>query len=286
MTHEDWDRAGGEEYARLGGFLWEANPDLAAVLEHPRVVFIREPGMGKTVLAHASMVHLAAAGALHMFVSLSDYAGDFGQLLAHAAGPVVAVTTVDGQPVKRAYVLDGLDEVAGELVLQFLSELDRLLSQEPNANYVLTCRQALYEGLRAHVPPSFQEFFPLGFETDDILDYASKRGANPDRLHAELDRANLWLEASIPFVLRTLVDVIVQGNTLESTRSENLAPVVDGLLEKRTRVGAARQRKALQLLGLAMELYSRNELAIDDAVRVLADCLVIEPMGRGNSSTN
>jgi hypothetical protein len=276
ITREDWDRTGGEEYVRLHGFFREGSPDLAAVLDHPRVVFVGEPGMGKTVLAHASMLHFAQFASLPIFVPLSAYAGDLSELLHLAAPVAAAATTIDGQSVRRAYVLDGLDEVPEQRLLQLLSELDGLLLREPEASYVLTCRQALYEGVRDNVPPSFQEFFPLGFETEDILGYAGKRGLNPDRFSAELDRADLWLEASIPFVLTMLVEVFLQEHALEATRSDNIALVVDGLLEKRTRVGLPRQRKALYLLGLAMELYSRNELTIDEAVRLLSDRLAIE----------
>jgi hypothetical protein len=275
ITREDWDRASGQEYIRLRGYFRKAKSDLAVVLDHPRVVFVGEPGMGKTVLAHAAVLHFAETGNLPIFIPLSGYAGNLGDLLVSVSGSVVAVKTVDGQAMKKALVFDGLDEVAPELFSAFLHQLEDLLAREPAASCVLTCRQAIYERLRGQVPASFLEFFPLGFDTDDILDYAGKRCLDRDQFHAELDRADLWLEASVPFVLQTLVDVVAQEHSLEPTRSDNLALVVDGLLEKRTRVGVARQRKALQLLGLAMELYSRNEVTVDEAVRLLSRHLAI-----------
>jgi len=277
ITREDWERASGEEYGGLHGGFRDVDLDLAGVLEHSRVVFVGEPGMGKTSLARAALLHFAEIRVFPIFVSLSDYAGDVDQLLRLAAPQeAIAAAHIDGQPIKRAYVLDGLDEVAAELVPKFLSELGGLLSQEPEASYVLTCRQALYEGLRARVPSSFQEFFPLGFNLDDIIHYATKRGLNPDQFSTELNQADLWDEASIPFVLEILVEVLLKGNKLEATRGDNLAVVVDSLLAKRSQMGATRQRRALQLLGLAMELHGRNELRMDDAARILSERLMID----------
>ena len=93
---------------------------------------------------------------------------------------------------------------------------------------------------------------------------------NPDAFGAELERTDLWVEASIPFVLSELAKVFRTHRRLENSRSENLAVVTDELLAKRTRFGVSRQRSALQLLGLGMELYSRNELTIGEATRLLA----------------
>ncbi len=274
ISRDDWDRACGEEYIRLRGLFRESNPDIQAILQHDRVVLIGEPGMGKTALAHACMLHFADNSSFASFVSLSGYTGDLRQLFA---GLDIAAADVEGRPLARAYVLDGLDEVAGELREQFLSELFAMLGLAPNATVVLTCRQAIYEGLRNQIPQTFHEFYPLGFKSDDVLAYAAKRGLDPRLLDSELHRADLWLEASIPFVLRTLVDVVLQQGKLEATRSENLALVTDGLLEKRSKLGVAKLRKALQLLGLAMELYSKNELTEADAVRLLSSQLIIPP---------
>jgi len=141
--------------------------------------------------------------------------------------------------------------------------------------HVLTCRQAVYETMRHQVPPAFREYFPLGFDEDDIHAYASQSGLDPSAFSAELERAELWLEASVPFVLSTLVEVFRTHKKLERTRAENLSLVVEELLGKRTRFGVPRQRRALQLLGLAMELYSRNELTVGEATRVLSEYLMI-----------
>ncbi len=214
--------------------------------------------MGKTSLAYASMLHFAGTGCLPIFDALSGFNGGLGDLLHSSAGAAPAEPSVDGRPLNKAYILDGLDEVPNDRVKQFLSELSQLLSREPAANLVLTCRQAPYEALRDGVPPKFQEFFPLGFDGQDIRAYAGRRGLDPEFLLKELERTDVSLEASIPFVLKTLADVLDQGNLLENTRSDNLALVVDEILRTGASFGLEKRRRALESLGLSMVIYSRT----------------------------
>ncbi len=152
----EWDRAGGEDYLRLGRIFPDLQPGLGAALAHPHVVFVGEPGMGETWLAHASMLPFAEAGHLPIFAGLSGYRAELDSFLTSAAGLAHTVTSVEGKPVRKAYIFDGLDEIPDAHVHEFLSELDGVLSREPDASAVLTCRQAKYEAHWHEVPPTFR----------------------------------------------------------------------------------------------------------------------------------
>jgi len=275
ITREDWDRALGEDVIRLHGVFRELNPDLAQILQNSRVVVVGEPGIGKTVLARRAMIEFAAQGIIPVYVPLSSYKGDLAGTLASASSGVTQIDEIEGDRVRRAYVLDGVDEIPADQLQQFLADLEILLARDPDAPYVLTCRQAVWEPLRSAFPPSFREYFPLGFSEDDILAYAEKSGLDPDAFAAELQRADLWTEAAIPFVLSTLADVFKDRGQLGRTRSDNMDVLTEDLLSKRTRFRIGTQRNALEVLGLAMELYSRNELSFDDAARLLSTRLTI-----------
>jgi hypothetical protein len=268
-AREEWDRVSAFDSFRLHGMFRDSNPDLPQVLNHKRTVLIGEPGLGKTVLARRSAVHFADVGVVPVFARLSSYRGTLADLLRTAARDVAGVTVVEGEGLRFAYILDGLDEVPANRTGDFLRDLRALIDSEPDAHVVLTCRQAVYEGFRKEIPPTFREFFPLGFNEDDILAYAEQSGIPPAAFADELERSDLTVEASIPFVLSELIEVFEKHQRLGDTRSDNLHIVTEELLGKRTRFAARKQGNALQVLGLSMELYSRNELSTDEAVKVL-----------------
>jgi hypothetical protein len=51
--------------------------------------------------------------------------------------------------------------------------------------------------------------------------------------------------------------------------------MIDRLIQSRPQVNAHRQRRALRMLGVAMETYSRNELTEEEALRVIGEAMHI-----------
>src|SRR5262249_28736711 len=124
MTREDWDRATAVDYVRLRGAFRDATPELAAVLRHRCITIVGEPGLGKTVLAHASMLEFVVQGRIPVFVRLAGFTGDLRGML-RVAGPepdfFLKPSGTDG--LDRAFVFDGLDEIRSDLTTSFLDQL-------------------------------------------------------------------------------------------------------------------------------------------------------------------
>jgi len=275
MGREEWDRMSGEDIYRTQGVFPELQPDLAKVLEHERVIIVGEPGAGKTTLAHAAVLEFLHGGAIPLFAELSGYRGHLA-LLLDSNGHYVQIRELilqETSPPAIAFVLDGLDEVPPEHLDAFIAELERLVDSEPQARLFLTCRQAYYESVRPRITASLTEFYPLGFTSDDIRAVAAHHRVNSQAFTEELARVDLEVEASNPFILNVLIEAFRRGNRLHPLRSGNMAAVLDALINSRPRFAARRQRRALRMLALGMEVCGRNELTQEEAVRILVESM-------------
>jgi hypothetical protein len=275
MGREEWDRMSGEDIYRTQGVFRELQPDLAKVLEHERVIIVGEPGSGKTTVAHAAMLEFLDRGVIPFFAELSGYRGHLA-LLLDSNGHYVQIRELilqETSPPAIAFVLDGLDEVPPEHLDNFIAQLERLVDSEPQGRLFLTCRQAYYESVRSRLTVSLTEFYPLSFGSDDIRAVAEHYGVNGEAFTNELARVGLEVEASNPFILNVLIEAFRRGNRLHPLRSGNMGAVLDALINSRPRFAARRQRRALRMLAVAMEVYGRNELTQEEAVRILVESM-------------
>jgi len=281
MTREDWTRLPAEDTTLFHDIFPELRPDLVEVLSHQHVVILGEPGCGKTTLARAAVLRFLEweqGQILPFHADLASYRGDLSELL-NRTGPysrASAAVRAGEAEFQVAYVLDGLDEVPPEHLDQFVADLRGLLTTESGARLVLTCRQAYYESVRSRLPVPLREFYPLGFSSEDIRTAAVHFGIDPDGFFQELARADMELEASNPFTLDVLIKTFGEESRLHSLRSGNLKRVVDALIDSRPRFAKRKQRRALRMLATAMEVYARNELSEDEAVRVLVESMDID----------
>src|SRR3989442_6039199 len=69
-----------EEYQFRGVFR-ERSPDLAELLQHPRLLVLAEPGGGKSVVARAAVHKSLEAGRIPVLAELKEYRGDLIGLL-------------------------------------------------------------------------------------------------------------------------------------------------------------------------------------------------------------
>ena len=167
--------------------------------------------------------------------------------------------------------MDGMDELPAELATNFASELQTRSTNDNSANFVMTSRQAFYVARRGLLDRlGLSAIVHLLDLTDqDIWTYVTNLGLKVDRFLAALDEVDAYDDVRNPFILSVLAGRFSVVRTLGCLRSENVKFVIDRLIESRPRIDAHKQRRALRLLAVAIEAYSRNELSEDEAVRVI-----------------
>jgi len=265
------------------GFQWrgvfrEREPKLEDILKHPRLVVLGEPGAGKSLVARAAVQEILKNGErTPVFTELKQYRGDLQKLLAVTAprsilGPT---TLAGGAPLRRTYILDGVDEVPQEFLAAFGNELESLLGNDNNANVVVTSRQAFYVSQRVHLPQFPTVFRILDFSDDDIRDYLDRKGVDAKPFLQAVRLSDTEDEIRNPFVLSVMVGRFAQLGQLSKLRSDNLSYIISRLIQSRPLINEHRQRRALSMLAVACETYCRNELSEAEALLVIEQAMRI-----------
>lgn len=285
MSHEEWNKLSPDQYYRRHGIFRETYPGLDKLLDHRKVVILGEPGGGKTCLARAVVLHIArvaqtqAEHSAPIQAHLKDYQGSLAEFLERSVTDrrVLTRPTIDGQPLRRFYVLDGLDEVPGDTEegVRAVHEIEDLLVKDPLAHLLISCRQAHYEGIRKHFSDPPLEFHILDFSDDDIRKFLESRGVDYDAFIKEVRRVDFEESISNPFILDTATKYFSDRGELGKLRSEIVSHVVETLIASRTRFATHRQRRALRMLALAMEIYCRNVLSNEEAASILQQSMPV-----------
>jgi len=261
---------------RFHGSFRNLEPRLAELLTHPRVMVLAEPGGGKSITAYAAVLEILSKGErIPVLAELKGYRSDLS-LLMHQSVPAELLKVaafVDGAPVHRTYVLDGVDEVPAELVQQFAADLSSLLKSDPNAQFFVTARQAFYVASRSLFSDIPAVFHILELTDEDIRQYVRQSQLEVSDFMEALRAADATEEVRNPFVLSVIVERFQQSGGLSDRRSENISYMIDRLIQSRPRVNQHRQRRALRMLGVAMEVYSRNELTEEEALQIVKESM-------------
>jgi hypothetical protein len=263
---------------RFRGMLRDREPKLADVLKNSRVLILAEPGGGKSVVARAAVHHFANEGQrVTVFAELKGYRGNLSALLAAAAPAAVSSTAaaVEGRPLARAYVLDGIDEIPRGMLPTLGADLQTLFEKDASAPVLLTARQAFYAAHRDSLPTITSLFHILDFSDKDIAENATKSNVEVDAFLAAVRAADASEEIRNPFILSVMIEKYREEGTLSDRRSENLSFMIDRLILSRPRVNRHQQHRALRMIGVALETYSRNELSEEEALRVITQAMRI-----------
>lgn len=264
------------------GVLREGEPQLAELLKHPRVVILGEPGAGKSLVARAAVLQFLTDGQqIPVLVELKAYRGDLSKLLTSATpGSLLDVTSkANDKPLRRAYVLDGVDEIPAELLGQFGKNLTALLTHDPSACVLVTARQAFYVTHRALLPQFPAVFHILDFSDDDIREFLEAKGIATDTFLEAVALAEADEEIRNPFVLSVMAELFTHAGKLSKLRSDNISYIIDRLIHTRPLINPQRQRRALSMLAVAAETYSRNELTEAEALRIIQQAMRITEEG-------
>jgi len=257
---------------RFRGMLRDREPKLPDILKHSRVLILAEPGGGKSVVARAALHQFAREGGrVPVFAELKGYRGDLSALISTAAPAALLdpAAAVEARLVSRAYVLDGIDEIPRGTLPRLGADLQRLFEKDPSASVLLTARQAFYAAHRDSVPAVTSLFHILDFSDKDIAEYVAKSNVNAEAFLAAVRAADASEEIRNPFILYVMIEKYREEGSLSDRRSENLSYMIDRLIQSRPRVNRHRQRRALKMLGVGLETYSRNELTEDEAFGVI-----------------
>lgn len=265
-TAEEWDKWANQDWRshRFG-----SEPDLEAILEQRRLVILGEPGSGKSTIASAAVRVGLARGWVPVLVSLRGYRGNLKTLIAETIPADVLADVVADQTTQVLFVLDGFDEVADEYIDHLLKDLAEL-EGEPNARMLLTSRQAFFVNRRHRFSTSIATYYLLEFSEDDINVFVDRRSPKRREFMEAANAAHLTRELSNPLVLDALVSLFEAKGVLGRTRSDAIEHVIDKTLASRPTSNPKRERQALRMLALTMEIAARNELLEAEAVRVLA----------------
>jgi hypothetical protein len=182
---------------------------------------------------------------------------------------------IENLPRTRTYILDGMDEIPADALATFKADLEQCLLADQTASVLITSRQAFYVSHREALPVVPAIFRILEFNDEDIHAYVASWNINPDLFQDAIQRVDAQEEARNPFILSVLVQRYIHAGSLSPFRSENLYYVINRLIESRPAVNQHRQRRALQMMGVALETYSRNELTEVECLTLFREAMDI-----------
>ncbi len=274
MSGEDWDRVASDQQYRRHGLFQDMYPGLDRLLGHKSTVVLGEPGAGKSYLAHAAILEATRRKPqplVPVYVQLKYFKGDLDALIKAAVptNEFLGDLLIENTAFTRIYVLDGLDEVPGELQEAGMEAIKKLRQTDPASHFFVTSRQAFYESRRSIFSSLFLEFHLLDFSADDMRTYVVHHGLDYPAFIGKARQVEFEEELSNPFTLSVAVQYFQETGTLGQLRSDIISHVIDRLIASRPAISSFRQRRALKMLGVAMEVYSRNTLTIEEARRLL-----------------
>ncbi len=273
--HKDWEEISGNEYYRMSGMFREHLPPLEQILQkHRCILFLGEPGMGLSCLAHQIRLHVSSkTGSNAVLASLKAVGRNLSVV---RPGPVCAPPVENEADPARWYLLDDLDQVDPTHLPQLIAEINQLESGDPGCHIALFCRQGYAAAHFAPFDAGFSRYHLLGLTSADIQHVCDTKGIDPAGLSQELERLDVGVEGGNPAVLQTLIHLYGRHGKLPGTRASLFDAILQALTSSIGIAGGSKQ-ECLYALGFAMELASRNFLTPAEAEVAIGARLDISP---------
>jgi len=246
-------------------------PPIGQILEkHQRLLFLAEPGMGISILARQIESLLKKSNCLPSRVSLKSFTGNLR----------VAPPPQNSRAHSVAWcLLTDLDRVNPAVLPQLLSALDRL--EQVGWRLALFSVQGYVAVHLADLGNRFTRYHLLGLTSADIQRICDDEGVDAHAFVKELGCADLHVEAGNPRILQAMIRAFRRNGKLPASRSRALK-IIFNALRKSVCLGRRKQEQALQALGLAMELASRNFLKGQEAELAISARLDLSPAEAAN----
>src|SRR3984957_219167 len=258
----------------------ELQPNLDQVLEVNRALVLGEPGSGKTTVLHEAAGRLGARLSesviyLPIVVRLRSYWGSLPDLLTLSvpAEAFLRSETVDGVPLKRFYLFDGIDEIPPQFLTRAIEEIRERLDADPLSSCLATCRQAFYERRREALELKWNEYYILPFNGGQIDEFVKLRDVLLQGFHDGIRQLDLAESIGNPLILSSLVATYQTDRRLPSTRSQAVSRQIDKILGVRPSAKPTLLRQALRLIALAMEINCDNVISEETVSRLLCEGL-------------
>ena len=275
-TAEEWDRWSSFEYRSRAG---DVGPEIQLdnVLHHRYAVVLGEAGSGKSVVARKAIELAAQQDLIPIFIPLAEYTGDLPKLIRqHSSNEALRATSIEGTPAPRLYIFDGYDEVAADRFNDLVDEINALVQGEPDSRILLTSRQAFFVNRQAQLAQPFEVFYILDFSDDDVDDVIHNADVDRAAFRNAANLSHLSQELGNPLALDALLKLFQACGNLGQKRSDALQHVVDSALASRPTSNPHKQKRALRMLAIAMEVAARNQLTDEESIAVLQRALRID----------
>jgi hypothetical protein len=236
-----------------------------------RNLIIGEPGVGKTLLLTKIQEHLNSIGISTCLISLKykDLAASLSQFL----------DATEGQP--KALLLDGLDEVRGNLFPLVLQKIEEISHAQPGISIFLSSR-SIFAYRYAALFSDYRIITVSPFTQSQVTDYLVDAGNPRNEVEAFLERFASsnpsLLVIQIPRYL-FLLSQFLKKNEIRSVERLSRNQLFEYFIyskldledEKFNRNSRSLTKRFLEKMALTMEIYQSNAITHDEFMTVLDD---------------
>ena len=244
---------------------------ISEVAQGNRNLIIGEPGVGKTLLLGKVQEYLRQRNVSTRLIVLKDD---------------TALASIDGfvsstAPTQKALLLDGLDEVRGNLFPSILKKIEDVSRSQPDISLFVSSRSVFVNKHEGSFPEyRFVSISP--FTRSQVRNYLIEAGHRTSDIDTFLDRVMSFnrstLVIQIPRYLFLLNDYLVKNDIAsvkEVFRNQLFEYFIYSKLElEDERLNTSKRaitKRLLEKLALTMELYQTNTISKDEFITFLDD---------------